>query len=117
MKNEMQQLYETIVSRKSDAQEFSVLHTCLKKETKDPEEVGEECTEVIIAAMKEDNKEEIVNEIGDLLYHLFVLMAEKGISLADVEEEPPAAAKRPKISNRSEERSNSADRSNGTIQN
>lgn len=88
MKNEMQQLYETIVSRKSDAQEGSYTAYLFEKgNEKILKKVGEECTEVIIAAMKEDNKEEIVNEIGDLLYHLFVLMAEKGISLADVEEE------------------------------
>ena len=87
-KNEMQQLYETIVSRKSDAQEGSYTAYLFEKgNEKILKKVGEECTEVIIAAMKEDNKEEIVNEIGDLLYHLFVLMAEKGISLADVEEE------------------------------
>lgn len=88
MKNEMQQLYETIVNRKSDAQEGSYTAYLFEKgNEKILKKVGEECTEVIIAAMKEDNKEEIVNEIGDLLYHLFVLMAEKGISLADVEEE------------------------------
>ena len=49
--------------------------------------VGEECTEVVIASMKENNKEEIVNEIGDLIYHLFVLMADKDISLEDVNAE------------------------------
>ena len=49
--------------------------------------VGEECTEVIIAAMKEDNNTEVVNEIGDLIYHLFVMMAEKGITLDEVNAE------------------------------
>lgn len=41
--------------------------------------VGEESTEVIIAAMKEDEGE-TVYEIGDLAYHLLVLMVEQGIS-------------------------------------
>ena len=36
--------------------------------------------------MKEDNNEEIANEIGDLLYHVFVLMADRGVTLDDVKE-------------------------------
>ena len=45
--------------------------------------VGEECTEVLIGAAKND-KEETVYEIADLAYHLLVLMVEMGISLEDV---------------------------------
>ena len=45
--------------------------------------VGEECTEVVIAAMK-DNKEETVFEISDLCYHVLVLMVSAGISTGDV---------------------------------
>ena len=45
--------------------------------------VGEECTEVIIAAAKGDTAETIY-ELGDLLYHAMVLMAEMGISLEEV---------------------------------
>ena len=53
MKNEMQQLYETIVSRKSDAQEGSYTAYLFEKgNEKILKKVGEECTEVIIAAMK-----------------------------------------------------------------
>ena len=48
--------------------------------------VGEECTEVIIAAAKKD-KEETVYEIADLCYHVMVLMAEAGISVEDVTKE------------------------------
>ena len=81
-------LYDLIKGRKDNPKEGSYTTYLFQKGIdKILKKVGEECTEVIIAAMKEDNKEEIVNEIGDLLYHLFVLMAEKGISLADVEEE------------------------------
>ena len=88
MKNEMQQLYETIVSRKSDAQEGSYTAYLFEKgNEKILKKVGEECTEVIIAAMKEDNNTEVVNEIGDLIYHLFVMMAEKGITLDEVNAE------------------------------
>ena len=45
--------------------------------------VGEECTEVIIAG-KAGDKRETVYEIGDLMYHVMVLMVEMGISVEDV---------------------------------
>lgn len=48
--------------------------------------VGEESTEVIIAAKAED-KEETIYEIADLAYHVMVLMVEAGISLEDVRKE------------------------------
>mgnify|MGYP000125665222 CR=1 FL=1 len=41
--------------------------------------VGEECTEVIIAAKAQDHRE-TVYEIADLAYHVMVLMAEKGVT-------------------------------------
>lgn len=48
--------------------------------------VGEESTEVIIAAKAEDKKE-TVYEIADLAYHIMVLMVETGISLDDIRDE------------------------------
>ena len=48
--------------------------------------VGEECTEVIIAANAEDKKETIY-EIADLCYHVMVLMTEQGITLEDIHKE------------------------------
>ena len=48
--------------------------------------VGEESTEVIIAAKAED-KAETVYEIADLAYHVMVLMTEAGISLDDIKTE------------------------------
>ena len=48
--------------------------------------VGEESTEVIIAAKAEDKKE-TVYEIADLAYHVMVLMIQAGISLEDVHRE------------------------------
>ncbi len=45
--------------------------------------IGEECTEVIIAA-KGDDKRETVYEIADLMYHVMVLMVEMGISTEDI---------------------------------
>ena len=48
--------------------------------------VGEECTEVIIAA-KDHDRAETVYEIADLAYHVMVLMIEAGISLEDIHKE------------------------------
>ena len=48
--------------------------------------VGEECTEVIIAA-KADDKKETIYEIADLCYHTLVLMIQMGISLEDIHAE------------------------------
>ncbi|MGO1923114.1 MAG: bifunctional phosphoribosyl-AMP cyclohydrolase/phosphoribosyl-ATP diphosphatase HisIE [Jeotgalicoccus sp.] len=45
---------------------------------------GEEMTEVIIAAKNKD-KEELVDETSDLLYHLLVMLNNEGVSLKDVE--------------------------------
>ena len=48
--------------------------------------VGEECTEVIIAA-KDNDKKETIYEIADLTYHVLVLMIQQGISLEDIHRE------------------------------
>ena len=48
--------------------------------------VGEEASEVIIAAKAEDHKE-TVYEIADLAYHVMVLMVQAGISLDEVKAE------------------------------
>ncbi len=48
--------------------------------------VGEESTEVIIAA-KADDKSETIYEIADLTYHVLVLMIQMGISLEDIHRE------------------------------
>lgn len=48
--------------------------------------VGEESSEVIIAAKNED-KRELTAEISDLLYHLLVVMEESGVALSDIKAE------------------------------
>jgi len=48
--------------------------------------VGEESTEVIIAA-KGNDRAETVYEIADLAYHLMVMMVEMGISVDDIKKE------------------------------
>ncbi|HKJ26484.1 MAG TPA: phosphoribosyl-ATP diphosphatase [Anaerolineales bacterium] len=50
------------------------------------QKVGEEAVEVIIAAGKQ-GRQRMIEESADLLYHLFVLLAQQDISLAEVEVE------------------------------
>lgn len=47
------------------------------------QKVGEEAVELVIEA-KDDSPERLLNEAADLLFHLLVLLAAKGQSLADV---------------------------------
>ena len=77
-------LYRLIEGRKSTPMEGSYT-TYLFEKGKDKilKKVGEECTEVLIGAAKND-REETVYEIADLAYHLLVLMVEMGISLEDI---------------------------------
>ena len=77
--------YDVVENRRSNPQEGS--YTCYLFD-KGLDEIlkkcGEECTEMVIAA-KNNDKEELVNEINDLLYHTIVLMVQCGISVEDVE--------------------------------
>jgi len=50
------------------------------------QKIGEEATEVVIAA-KNENKQRIVSEVADLLFHLLILLVSSGITLSDIEKE------------------------------
>ena len=77
-------LMELIKGRKSEPKEGSYTSYLFEKGLdKILKKVGEETTEVIIAAKAEDKKE-TVYEIADLVYHVLVLMTEAGISTEDV---------------------------------
>ena len=81
------ELYNVISERKAHPKEGSYTNYLFDKGlNKILKKVGEECTEVIIAAKEEDNKE-LTFEIADLIYHLTVMMTEKGVSWEDVSEE------------------------------
>ncbi|HEK9100371.1 phosphoribosyl-ATP diphosphatase [Bacillus pfraonensis] len=87
MEDVLKSLYETIQIRKeSPISESYTNYLFIKGEDKILKKIGEECTEVVIAA-KNDNKEELVKEMVDVIYHCFVLLVEKDISLEDVLEE------------------------------
>ena len=80
-------LYQVVLDRRANPQEGS--YTCYLFEKgldKICKKIGEEASEVIIAA-KNGESEETVGEICDLLYHLTVLMAQQDIPLSAVMEE------------------------------
>lgn len=84
MDSTLERLYSVVLDRKANPQEGS--YTCYlfdKGLDKILKKVGEECAETIIAA-KNDVPSDTVGEISDLIYHLMVMMAEKGIPLSDV---------------------------------
>lgn len=80
-------LYELLEGRKNERPEGSYTTYLFDKGIdKILKKVGEENTEVIIAA-KADDKAETVYELADLAYHAMVLMVEMGISVEDVHRE------------------------------
>ena len=83
----LESLMKLIEGRKTEQKEGSYTTYLFQKGLdKILKKVGEECTEVIIAAKAEDKKETIY-EIADLAYHTMVLMIEAGISLEDIHKE------------------------------
>ena len=80
-------LMKLIEGRKTEQKEGSYTTYLFQKGLdKILKKIGEESTEVIIAAKAED-KNETVYEIADLAYHVMVLMVEAGISLEDIHKE------------------------------
>ncbi len=85
-----EEIFEVIKARKAafennTAEENS--YTCYlfeKGVDKICKKVGEEAAETIIAA-KNNNNDELKNEINDLLYHVMVLAANQGLEWSDVE--------------------------------
>lgn len=83
----LQGLMDLLAQRKRDMPEGSYTSYLFEKGVdKILKKVGEESTEVIVAAKNEDKKETIY-EIADLCYHIMVLMTETGISIEDIHRE------------------------------
>ena len=83
----LQSLMTLIEGRKTEKKEGSYTTYLFEKGIdKILKKVGEECTEVIIAAKAEDRAETIY-EISDLVYHTMVLMIQQGITLEDIHRE------------------------------
>ena len=82
-----QGLMELIQGRKTEKKEGSYTTYLFEKGLdKILKKVGEECTEVIIAA-KDDDRKETIYEVADLAYHVMVMMIQMGISLEDIHKE------------------------------
>ena len=83
----LESLMNLIEGRKTDKKEGSYTTYLFEKGLdKILKKVGEECTEVIIAA-KDDDKKETIYEVADLAYHVMVMMIQMGISLEDIHRE------------------------------
>lgn len=81
----LEKLYQRALDRKNQPLENSYTNYLYDKGVeKTAKKVGEEATEVVIASIKDD-KEELVNELADLHYHLVVLMIQMGLTLEDLE--------------------------------
>jgi len=78
------ELYNIILDRKANPKSGSYTNSLFDKGLpRIAQKVGEEGTEVVVAALSQEN-ERLVEEIADLTYHVLVLMAAKGIAPADV---------------------------------
>jgi len=84
-----EELFAVIEDRKQEMPEGSytaALFADDKGENAVLEKLGEEMTELILAA-KDDDEAAIAHESADLVYHLFVLLAAKDVSLAELRAE------------------------------
>lgn len=80
-------VYDTILDRKRNPKEGSYTNYLFDKGIdKILKKVGEEATELVIAA-KNPNPEEIKYELSDFLYHAMVLMVERGVTWEDITKE------------------------------
>ena len=83
------ELFELVESRKAELPEDSYtasLFTHEKGENAVLEKLGEETTELVLAA-KDDDEAELVHEAVDIVYHLLVLLSMKDVDLAELRAE------------------------------
>ncbi|HIE25558.1 MAG TPA: phosphoribosyl-ATP diphosphatase [Anaerolineales bacterium] len=83
----LNELFEIIEDRKANPTEKSYTASLFAEgEDRILQKVGEEATEVIIAA-KGQGDQRTIEEIADLFYHTLVLLSAKGLKLRDIEDE------------------------------
>lgn len=100
-KQDIQALYQLILDRQKDPVPNSYTDYLFTKGLdKILKKVGEESTEVIVAA-KNDSDSEFIYEVSDLVYHVLVLMVQRGISVDQIETE---LAKREGLMSQTKER-------------
>jgi phosphoribosyl-ATP pyrophosphohydrolase len=87
MKKMLNKLFEIVEDRNNNPVDGSYTNKLLNAGyEKAAQKVGEEAVEVIIAASKQ-GRQRTIEESADLIYHLFVLLVQQGISLTEVEAE------------------------------
>jgi phosphoribosyl-ATP pyrophosphohydrolase/phosphoribosyl-AMP cyclohydrolase len=83
----LDEIYAVVDDRRKNPQEGSYTNYLFDKGLdKICKKVGEEATEVVIAA-KNGKHDEVVYEVSDLLYHVCVLLVQQGVTLDDLHEE------------------------------
>ena len=87
MANVLTRLARTIESRKGADEKKSYAAKLFKRgPEKCAEKFGEEAIEAIIAAAKGDKKN-LKEEAADVIFHLFIMLSSRGVTLEDVLEE------------------------------
>ena len=87
MRDSFSDLYKTIESRKTSKNKNSYTKKLFKEgEKKIAQKFGEESTELIIDFLK-GSKKRTIEEAIDVIYHLFVLLSSKKITLNELEKE------------------------------
>ena len=80
----IQWLYDVIESRKQNPSEKSYTSSLFAEGLpKIAQKVGEEGTEVVVAALSQDDQR-LIEEVADLTYHTLVLLAARGLKIQDV---------------------------------
>ncbi|MGM0367569.1 MAG: bifunctional phosphoribosyl-AMP cyclohydrolase/phosphoribosyl-ATP diphosphatase HisIE [Actinomycetota bacterium] len=83
----LEELYEVLQQRIKDKTPDSYTYSLHKKGLDEIiKKVGEESIEVVLSA-KHQKKEDLIYEVGDLIYHLLLLLVEKKISLEEIYKE------------------------------
>lgn len=86
LSNTIKDLYKVIIDRKKNPQEGSYTQYLFDKGIdKILKKIGEEAAEVIIGA--KNDKQELIYEASDLIYHLMVLLVNEGVTPAEIMEE------------------------------
>jgi phosphoribosyl-ATP pyrophosphohydrolase len=83
----IQWLFDVIESRKQNPSEESYTSRLFAEGLpRIAQKVGEEATEVVVAALAQDDRR-LIEEVADLAYHTLVLLAARGLSLREVADE------------------------------
>jgi phosphoribosyl-ATP pyrophosphohydrolase len=83
MSDFLSQLIAVIADRKANPKPGSYTNQLLADRTKAAQKVGEEATEVVVAALAQSD-ERLLEEMADLIYHSLVLLEARNLSWAEV---------------------------------